>query len=90
MGLIAGLFAAFMIDYKSWRDIVFAEIAVVLGAAIGMFIASLSEMWVTGVEFATTIAINFTPSFITNIVMGLIITPILMVAHSAIIRRSGR
>ncbi|NLG98094.1 MAG: ECF transporter S component [Chloroflexi bacterium] len=90
MGLIAGLFAAFMIDYKSWRDIVFAEIAVVLGAAIGMFIASLSEMWVTGVEFATTIAINFTPSFITNIVMGLIITPILMVAYSAIIRRSGR
>jgi hypothetical protein len=33
---------------------------------------------------------NFTPSFVSNIINGLILTPILMIAYSAIVRRSGR
>lgn len=90
MGLIAGLFAVFMIDFKSWRDIALAEVAVVLGAAVGMFIAALSEMWVSGIEFATAMITGFTPAFVSNIINGLILTPILMVAYSAIVRRSGR
>jgi len=90
MGLVAGLFYITMTDFRSLKDIIFAEIAVVLGAAVGMFVASISEMWVSGVDFATAIASSFTPSFLTNIFWGLILTPILMVAYSAIVRRSGR
>jgi energy-coupling factor transport system substrate-specific component len=90
MGLVAGLFCVFMTDFRSIKDIAFAELAVVVGAAVGMFFASLTEIWVSGVDFATTMVQNFTPAFISNIVNGLILTPILMVAYSAIVKRSGR
>jgi energy-coupling factor transport system substrate-specific component len=90
MGLVAGLFYVLMTDFRSLRDLIYGEIAVILGAAVGMFIASISEIWVSGIDFTTAIVQNFTPSFLTNIVNGLILTPILMVAYSAIVRRSGR
>ena len=90
MGLVAGLFYVLMTDFRSLRDIIYAEIAVILGSAIGMFAASISEIWVSGIDFTTAVVQNFTPSFLTNIVNGLILTPILMVAYSAIVRRSGR
>ncbi len=90
MGLVAGLFYIFMTDFRSWKDLLFAELAVILGSAVGIFVAALSELWVSGVDFTTAMATSFAPSFLTNIVNGLILTPILMVAYSAIVRQSGR
>lgn len=90
MGLVAGLFYIMMTDFRSLKDIIYAEIAVIGGAAVGMFVASLSELWISGIDFSITLVQNFTPAFITNIVNGLILTPILMIAYSAIVRRSGR
>jgi energy-coupling factor transport system substrate-specific component len=90
MGLVAGLFAGRMTSYRAVMDIVWAEIAVVVGAAVGMFVASVSEIWVSGVTFAVTMVQNFMPSFLANIVNGLILTPILLVAYSAVVARSGR
>jgi energy-coupling factor transport system substrate-specific component len=89
-GLIPGLIFLTIVDYKNIGSIIRAEIMVVLGIVVGMGLASLSEMWVSGTDFPTTIAINFLPSFITNIIWGLILVPILMVAYSAIQARSGR
>lgn len=89
-GMIPGLIYLGIKNYRSPIDILKAEVMVVLGAFVGMGVASISEMWVSGVDFATTVAINFTPSFISNIVNGLILVPILMVAYSAIVARSGR
>jgi energy-coupling factor transport system substrate-specific component len=90
MGLVAGMFAAAMTTYKATKDIVLAELAVILAAAVGMLFASLTEIWVSGITFATTLVQNFVPSFVSNIVNGLILTPILMIAYSAVSRRSGR
>lgn len=90
MGLVAGLFAGYMTSYRAVRDLIIAEIAVVLGAAVGMFVASLSEIWVSGIDFTTTMVQNFWPAFSSNIVNGLVLVPILLVAYSAIVRRSGR
>lgn len=90
MGLVAGLFAGRMTSYRAVMDIVWAEIAVVVGAAVGMFVASVSEIWVSGVTFAVTMVQNFMPSFLANIVNGLILTPILLIAYSAVVARSGR
>jgi len=90
MGLVAGLFVIFMTDFRSWKDLLFAEIAVIVGSAVGMFFSSLTEIWVSGITFAATMLQNFAPSFLSNIVNGLILTPILMVAYSAIVKRSGR
>lgn len=90
IGLVAGLCAGMMVDYKQIRDIIIAEVFVVLGCFVGMFFASLTEIWVSGVDFATSMSINFVPAFVSNIINGLILTPILMVAYSAVRGRSGR
>jgi energy-coupling factor transport system substrate-specific component len=90
MGLVAGLFVGQMTTYRAIKDLVLAEIAVILSAAAGMFLSSITEIWVSGLTFAATMVQNFLPSFISNIVNGLILTPILMVAYSAVVARSGR
>jgi len=90
IGLVAGLCAGMMVDYKRAKDLITAEIFVVLACAVGMFVASLSEMWVSGLDFATAMATTFVPAFVVNIINGLILTPLLMIAWSAIRSRSGR
>jgi energy-coupling factor transport system substrate-specific component len=90
MGFIPGLIFLTIKDFRSSGDLIKAEIMVVLGAAVGMFVASLSEIWVSGVDFATSMATNFLPSFISNVINGLILVPILMIAYAAIRGRSGR
>ena len=88
--LIPGLIFLTITNYKDLMSIVKAEVMIVVGIVVGMGLASLSEMWVSGTDFPTTVAINFMPSFITNIIWGLILVPILMVAYSAVQSRSGR
>lgn len=90
MGFLPGLIWLTILNYKAGKDILKAEVMVIVGAAVGMFIASVSEIWVSGVTFATTMSTNFTPAFLSNIINGLILVPILMIAYSAIVARSGR
>jgi energy-coupling factor transport system substrate-specific component len=90
MGLFPGLIAASLTNYKASASLLKAELMVIIGVLVGMGVASLSEMWVSGVDLPTTIAVNFLPSVISNLVNGLILTPILMVAYNAIVSRSGR
>jgi energy-coupling factor transport system substrate-specific component len=90
MGLVAGLFANLMSDFRRPRDLGIGEVAVILGTLVGMFVASLSEMWVSGIDFITAMATNFVPAITSNLIWGLILVPILLVAYSAIVRRSGR
>jgi energy-coupling factor transport system substrate-specific component len=90
MGFVPGLIFLSIVDFRSISDIIKAEIMVVVGAAVGMFVASVSEIWVSGIDFATSMATNFFPAFISNVVNGLILVPILMVAYAAVRGRSGR
>ena len=90
MGLVTGLISASIIDFKATKSILLAEIFVVLGVFVGMGVASLSEMWVSGADMNTVIFANFLPAFIPNVINGLILVPILMVAYSAIVSRSVR
>jgi len=90
MGFVPGLVYLTMTDFRLTGDLVKAEIMVVVGAAVGMFVASVSEIWVSGIDFTTSMATNFVPSFISNVVNGLILVPILMIAYAAIRGRSGR
>ncbi len=90
MGFVAGLIYPYMSTFRSLKDLALGEVAVVVGAAVGMMFASVTEIWVSGIDFATTVGVNFLPAFLSNIVNGLILMPILMVAYSAIVRRSGR
>jgi energy-coupling factor transport system substrate-specific component len=88
--MIPGLIFLTIVSYKDFGSIIKAEIMVVIGIIVGMGLASLSEMWVSGTDFPTTVAVNFMPAFITNMIWGLVLVPILMVAYSAIQSRSGR
>ncbi len=88
--LLPGLIWLTIVNFKEIGGIIRAEIMVVVGIIVGMGLAALSEMWVSGTDFSTTVAVNFMPSFITNIIWGLVLVPILMVAYSAVQTRSGR
>jgi energy-coupling factor transport system substrate-specific component len=90
MGLIAGLCWLQLTDYKSINNILKAELYVILGVVVGMGIAAVSELWVSGVDFQTAFLTSFLPAAITNLIWGLILVPILMVAYDAVISRSGR
>jgi len=89
-GLVPGLVALSLVSYKDVMSIVKAEVMVILGVLLGMGLAALSEMWVSGTDFATTVSINFVPPVITNLIWGLVLVPILMVAYDAIASRLGR
>lgn len=90
MGLIPGLIAGMIVDFKALKSILLGELFVILGVVGGMGVASLSEMWVSGADINTVIFANFIPATVANLVNGLILLPILMVAYAAISRRSGR
>jgi energy-coupling factor transport system substrate-specific component len=90
LGLIPGLIAFSIINYRDVGTIIKAEIMVILGILVGMGLASLSELWVSGVDLPTTIVQNFLPAVITDLIFGLILVPILMVAYQAVTSRSGR
>jgi energy-coupling factor transport system substrate-specific component len=90
MGLIPGLFSALIFIYNEKKSILLGEVSVVLGVAAGMALASVSEIWVSGADINTVIFANFLPSFITNILWGLVLLPVLMIAYAAIVQRSGR
>jgi energy-coupling factor transport system substrate-specific component len=90
MGLIPGLIAASIVDYGTMKSILMGELFVILGVIGGMGVASLSEMWVSGADMNTVIFANFIPASVSNIINGLILLPILMVAYAAVTKRSGR
>jgi len=81
IGLIPGLFKAHRLC---------GELSVIVGSAAGMGLASASEFWVSGADFNTVLLANFVPSFVTNIIWGLVLLPLLMIAYAAILKRSGR
>ncbi|MBI4926902.1 MAG: ECF transporter S component [Anaerolineae bacterium] len=90
MAFFPGLIFLAIKNYRDLNDILKAEGMVILGCFVGFAVAAASELWVSGVDVATTISINFLPAFISNVINGLILVPILMVAYSAIVARSGR
>ncbi len=47
-------------------------------------------MWVSGADMNTVIYANFIPSVVANLINGLILVPILMIAYDAVVSRSGR
>jgi energy-coupling factor transport system substrate-specific component len=89
MGLITGLMAFSFMSFKSASTLLKAERFVIFGVVIGMGVASLSETWVSGADLSTVINSNFIPALIANLINGLILVPILMIAYDMVISRSG-
>lgn len=90
MGLIPGLIYPTISSFKAGSSILKAEIFVVIGVVVGMLFSSLLEIPLSGVDLNTAIVGYFVPSALSNLVNGLVLVPILMVAYDAIAARSGR
>ena len=90
MGLVAGLMAFSFTSFKAGGTLLKAELYVFLGVVVGMGVASLSEMWVSGADINTVIYGNFLPAVTANLINGWILVPILMIAYDAVVSRSGR
>lgn len=90
MGMVPGFAAQMITSYRDAKSLIIADIFVILGAVVGMGFASLSEIFTSGIDFATAFGGYFLPAAFTDIVNGIILVPILMVAYSAIAERTGR
>ena len=90
MGLIAGLAMPLIKDFRDRGDIIKAVGWGVLGIAVGMLFASLTEMFVGGIDLSTALVGYFTPAFLGNLVVTVILLPILMIAFAAVAAQRGR
>ncbi len=90
IGLVAGLAMPMINDFKARADIVKGVGWGILGIAVGMLFASLTEMFVGGIDFSTALVGYFTPAFIGNTIVTIVLLPILMVAFAAVAARRGR
>ncbi len=91
IGLIAGL-ALYSTRgrYHTVLNIVFAEIFAALGLLIGLAFSSITDIWVSGLSLLSAITTEFLPAFLPDLVLGVILLAILLVAYNAAIGRSGR
>jgi energy-coupling factor transport system substrate-specific component len=90
MGMIPGLAMLMIVNYRAKSDIIKAVGWGALGIAVGMLFASLMEMFVGGIDLNTALIGYFTPAFLGNLVVTIILLPILMVAFAAVSARRGR
>jgi energy-coupling factor transport system substrate-specific component len=90
MGMIPGLIMMSITDFKARNDIMKAVGWGTLGIAVGMLFASLAEMFVGGIDLKTALVGYFTPAFIGNLVVTVILLPILMIAFAGVAARRGR
>ncbi len=84
MGWLPGLAWLDRRDYRRAGEILKVEGLLVLGAGIGMGLASVSEVWVSHISLAETLETYFLREFLSNVGVGLVLVPILMIGYAAI------
>jgi energy-coupling factor transport system substrate-specific component len=91
IGFVAGLALYFTWGrYNTFRNIAIAELFSVIGIIVGLGFAAFSDIWVSQLTPATAVTTEFIPATIPDIVLGLILLPILLVAYNAAMTRAGR
>lgn len=90
MGLVPGLITNSITSFKAQSSLIKGAIYSVLGAAVGMGFAAVTEKYISGLDWNTAIVGYFVPAFLSDAINGAILVPILMVAYDAIVSRSGR
>ena len=90
LGFFPCLLAVSITNYKNIKSILMTELFIVIGVVVGIGSASISDIWVSGMSFSAIVLQDFIPAAIPDLINGLILVPILMVAYAAIVQRSGR
>ncbi len=90
IGLIAGLVVLYTNGrYRNSRAIVLAEIASAIAIIVGIAFAAYNDIWVSKISFGAATS-EFFVAAIPDLINGLILLPILIVAYNAAVRRRGR
>jgi len=90
MGLVPGLAAGMIASFIARKDLGISIAWGLGGAAVGMLFASITEMFVSGIDVSTALGGYFLPAFLGNAVVIIILLPIIMVAYNQIAARVGR
>jgi energy-coupling factor transport system substrate-specific component len=91
IGFIAGL--AMLVTwgrYNTTRAIVYAEIFAAVGIVVGIGFAAFNDMWISKLSFAGATVGEILPAAGSDLINGLILLPILLVAYNAAMKRFGR
>ncbi len=90
IGFIAGLVVIYTRGrYRNSRAIIFAEVASIIAILVGIGFAAYNDIWVSKISFAAASSEFFTAA-IPNLINGLILLPILIIAYNAATRARGR
>lgn len=76
--------------YNTTEKIIVAEFFSVLGIIIGLGFAAYSDIWVSQLTFNAATTTEFIPATLPDIILGVILLPILLVAYNAAFARTGR
>lgn len=91
IGLVAGLAVYNTLGrYNTTVKIIVAEFYSVIGVLVGLGFAAYSDIWVSKLTFASATTTEFIPASLPDIVLGLILLPILLIAYNAAVARTGR
>ena len=69
------------------KTVILSAVMAVVAAVIGMLFASITDIWVSGMTLEAVISTEFIPAGLTDIVNGVILTPILVKAYASARRR---
>jgi energy-coupling factor transport system substrate-specific component len=90
IGFIAGLVVYITLGrYFARRNIIMAEVFTIIAIIVGIGFAAYTDIWVSKYTIAAATG-NFVPAALSDLINGLILLPILLVAYNAAVRRSGR
>ena len=90
IGFIAGLVVIYTAGrYRNTRAIVYAEIASAFAIIVGIGFAAYNDIWVSKIDFAAASS-EFFVAAVPDLINGLILLPILIIAYNAATRARGR
>jgi energy-coupling factor transport system substrate-specific component len=90
IGFIAGFAMLYTAGrYRTTRAIVIAEIFSVVAIIVGMAVAAYNDIWVSKISFSAATS-EFVVAGIPDLINGIILLPILLVAYNAAMRGRGR
>ncbi len=92
IGLIAGLAIYGTLRrlgyYRNPSLIVIAEVLSAVGIIVGIGFAAYTDIWVSKYDFAAATS-EFVPAAVSDLIFGLILLPIFLVAYNAAVARRG-
>jgi energy-coupling factor transport system substrate-specific component len=90
IGFIAGLASLYTFGrYRTTRAIVIAEIATVVAIVVGIALAAYTDIWVSKIDFGAASS-EFAVAAVSDLINGLILLPILIIAYNAAVSSRGR